>query len=99
MEDGGSWSAYWYNGVIVSSEISRGLDIFELTPSGFISQNDIAAARLGQPEEVNTQDQPTFGWPARFTVPRAYSDQRATSDGMAAQRLGTRASGHPRPQH
>ena len=33
MAMGGSWSAYWYNGVIVSSEIARGLDIFELTPS------------------------------------------------------------------
>ena len=30
---GGSWSAYWYNGVIVSSEIARGLDIYELLPS------------------------------------------------------------------
>ena len=30
MAIGGSWSAYWYNGVIVSSEIARGLDIFEL---------------------------------------------------------------------
>ncbi|HEY8483568.1 MAG TPA: hypothetical protein VIL13_03090, partial [Longimicrobiales bacterium] len=27
MRMGGSWSAYWYNGVIVSSEIARGLDI------------------------------------------------------------------------
>ena len=33
MSMGGSWSVYWYNGVIVSSEIARGLDIFELTPS------------------------------------------------------------------
>ena len=33
MGDGGTWSAYWYNGVIVSSEIARGLDIFELQPS------------------------------------------------------------------
>ena len=31
---GGSWSAYWYNGVIVSSEIARGLDVYELMPSG-----------------------------------------------------------------
>ena len=42
---GGSWSVYWYNGVIVSSEIARGLDIFELTPSAFISQNEIDAAK------------------------------------------------------
>ena len=27
MAMGGSWSVYWYNGVIVSSEIARGLDI------------------------------------------------------------------------
>jgi hypothetical protein len=36
MAMGGSWSVYWYNGVMVSSEIARGLDIFELTPSEFI---------------------------------------------------------------
>ncbi len=30
MASGGSWSVYWYNGVMVSSEIARGLDIFEL---------------------------------------------------------------------
>ena len=33
MVMGGSWSAYWYNGVIVSSEIARGLDIYELVPN------------------------------------------------------------------
>ena len=27
---GGDWSAYWYNGNIYGSEISRGLDVFEL---------------------------------------------------------------------
>ncbi|MEA2760905.1 MAG: hypothetical protein QOD47_189, partial [Gemmatimonadaceae bacterium] len=41
----GTWSAYWYNGAIVSSEITRGLDIFELAPSAFISQNEIDAAK------------------------------------------------------
>ena len=30
---GGDWSAYWYNGQIYASEIARGLDIFELTPT------------------------------------------------------------------
>src|SRR5437867_12101904 len=34
----GYWSTYWYNGYIISSEISRGLYIFELKPSAFISQ-------------------------------------------------------------
>ncbi|HET9603577.1 MAG TPA: hypothetical protein VFO96_04755, partial [Gemmatimonadales bacterium] len=41
MQSGGSWSVYWYNGNIVSSEIARGLDIFQLKPSAFISQNEI----------------------------------------------------------
>ena len=40
----GSWSAYWYNGMIVSSEIGRGLDILELTPSDLLTQNEIDAA-------------------------------------------------------
>src|SRR5438445_661876 len=60
MEDGGSWSAYWYNGVIVSSEIARGLDIFELKPSGFISQNEIDEAKLVHREDFHTEDQPKF---------------------------------------
>ena len=30
---GGFWSVYWYNGQIIGSEMQRGLDIFELTPS------------------------------------------------------------------
>ena len=84
MGDGGSWSAYWYNGVIVSSEISRGLDIFELKPSGFISQNEIDAAKLVHLEYFNTQDQPKFVWPATFVVARAYLDQVARSNGLAA---------------
>ena len=28
---GGSWSAYWYNGFIYSSDIQKGLDVLELT--------------------------------------------------------------------
>jgi hypothetical protein len=53
----GSWSAYWYNGYIVSSEIARGLDIFELVPSGFLSQNEIDAAKLIHFDYLNAQDQ------------------------------------------
>src|SRR3954469_1274923 len=60
---GGSWSAYWYNGVIVSSEISRGLDIFELTPSAFISQNELDAAKTVHYDYLNTQGQPKMVWP------------------------------------
>jgi hypothetical protein len=84
---GGSWSAYWYNGVIVSSEIARGLDIFDLTPSGFLSQNEIDAAKLVHLDYFNTQDQPKFVWPASFVVARAYLDQLARSGGLAAAEL------------
>ncbi|HEX8374317.1 MAG TPA: hypothetical protein VF606_03975, partial [Geminicoccaceae bacterium] len=59
---GGSWSAYWYNGVIVSSEISRGLDIFELTPSPMLSQNEIDAAKSVKFEYFNAQEQPKLVW-------------------------------------
>ncbi|HSE33551.1 MAG TPA: hypothetical protein VLA93_18400, partial [Pyrinomonadaceae bacterium] len=41
----GDWSAYWYNGHIYASEIARGLDIFELTPTKFLTQNEIDAAK------------------------------------------------------
>jgi hypothetical protein len=38
MISAGSWSVYWYNGVIVNSEIARGLDILELTPSPLLTR-------------------------------------------------------------
>ncbi len=83
----GSWSVYWYNGVIVSSEIARGLDIFELVPSGFISQNEIDAARMVHYDYLNTQGQPKMVWPASFALARAYADQLARSNGLAAGRI------------
>ncbi len=45
---GGEWSAYWYNGNIYGSEIARGLDVFELTPTKFLTQNEIDAAKTVQ---------------------------------------------------
>ena len=41
---GGYWSAYWYNGHIYGAEIARGIDVFRLKPSEFLSQNEIDAA-------------------------------------------------------
>ncbi|HMI55036.1 MAG TPA: hypothetical protein VK494_02510 [Gemmatimonadaceae bacterium] len=83
----GSWSAYWYNGVIVSSEITRGLDIFELTPSAFISQNEIDAAKTVHFDYYNTQGQQQFVWPPTFALARAYVDQLERSNGLAARRI------------
>ena len=81
---GGSWSVYWYNGVMVSSEIARGLDIFELTPSQFISQNEIDAAKTVHLDYLNTQGQPKFVWPATFSLSRAYVDQLERANSMKA---------------
>jgi hypothetical protein len=87
MEMGGSWSVYWYNGVIVSSEIARGLDIFELAPSAFLSQNEIDAARTVRVEELNPQGQQRFDFPPSFALARAYVDQLERSGGLAAARI------------
>jgi hypothetical protein len=87
MAMGGSWSVYWYNGVMVSSEIARGLDIFELTPSAFISQNEIDAAKTVRFDYLNTQGQPTIVWPPSFALARAYLDQLERSKGMDAAQI------------
>jgi hypothetical protein len=84
---GGSWSAYWYNGMIVSSEIARGLDIFALTPSKFLSQNEIDAASSVRLAEFNAQGQPKYVWPASFTLIRAYLDQITRSEGLAPDQI------------
>ncbi len=87
MGSGGTWSVYWYNGVMVSSEISRGLDIFELLPSEFISQNEIDAAKSVRLDYLNTQGQPHIVWPPSFALARSYVDQLERSSGLAAPRI------------
>jgi hypothetical protein len=85
----GSWSAYWYNGYIYSSEIMRGLDVFELLPSGLLSQNEIDAAKTVRFEYLNTQEQPKLVWPASFALARAYVDQLERSGGLAAAQIAS----------
>ena len=87
LQSGGSWSVYWYNGSIVSSEIARGLDILELTPSAYISQNEIDAARTVQLDYLNAQGQPQFVWPATFSLARAYVDQLERGRALPANRI------------
>jgi hypothetical protein len=84
---GGSWSAYWYNGRIYSSEIVRGLDVFELLPSGLITQNELDAAKTVHMDYLNVQDQPKFVWPPSFALARAYVDQLERSKGLTAARI------------
>jgi hypothetical protein len=87
MRSGGSWSVYWYNGLIVSSEIARGLDVLELLPSGLITQNEIDAAKTVTWDYLNAQEQRKIVWPPSFALARAYVDQLERSSGLAAARI------------
>jgi hypothetical protein len=86
-EGGGYWSVYWYNGYIVGSEITRGLDLLELKPSDKLSKNEIEAAKLVKLEVFNPQAQPKIVWPASFFVSRAYLDQLERNQGLNKDRL------------
>jgi hypothetical protein len=84
---GGDWSAYWYNGNIYGSEIARGLDVFELTPTKFLTQNEIDAAKAVHVSELNVQDQQKIDWPAQLVVAKAYVDQLERSQALPADRI------------
>jgi hypothetical protein len=83
---GGYWSTYWYNGVIYGSEIARGIDVFRLTPSEHLSQNEIDAAMLIRSSELNPQEQSRIIWPANSVVARAYVDQLTRRNAIAPER-------------
>jgi hypothetical protein len=87
MAMGGSWSVYWYNGSLVSSEIDRGLDIAELTPSEFISQNEIDAAKTVHLDYLNAQGQPKFVWPPSFALARSFVDQLERNKCLSGARI------------
>ena len=69
LTTGGYWSTYFYEGFIYGTEITRGLDVFKLTPSEFLSKKEIAAAAkarpvLGPDRVFNPQQQVPLTWPA-----------------------------------
>ena len=84
---GGDWSAYWYNGYIYGSEIARGLDVFELTPTKYLTQNEINAAKSVKLSEENVQDQQKIVWPNSLTVAKAYLDQLNRSQALPEKEL------------
>jgi len=86
---GGEWSAYWYNGHIYGSEIARGLDVFELTPTQFLTQNEIDAAKAVRVSELNVQNQQKIEWPSSLVVAKAYLDQLARSPALSADRISS----------
>jgi hypothetical protein len=89
LVSGGSWSAYWYNGHIYSSEIARGLDIFELTPTDNLTQNEIDAAKTVQVAELNVQNQQKLVWPRKLVVAKAYVDQLERSGGLSSEQVAS----------
>jgi hypothetical protein len=90
---GGDWSAYWYNGNIYGSEIARGLDIFELTATKFLTQNEIDAAKTIRVPELNVQNQQKIEWPAQLVVAKAYVDQLERSQALPADRIAALRKG------
>ena len=82
----GYWSAYWYRGFIYGTEIVRGLDVLELLPSEFITENEIGAASTVAPATFNAQDQRRVEWPTRPVIARAYLDQLGRTDTLTPER-------------
>jgi hypothetical protein len=89
---GGSWGAYYWNGMVYSSELARGFDVLELLPTDKLSANELAAAKLVRFEQYNPQSQPKIVWPAAFPVVRSYLDQLVRDKGLAAARTTAIAS-------
>jgi hypothetical protein len=84
---GGFWSTYWYNGFIFGSEIVRGIDIFRLKPTEYLSQNEIDAASQVHLDVFNAQEQPRITWPDSSAVARAYTDQLTRSKSIPPERV------------
>ena len=92
---------------IVSSEIARGLDVFELLPSGLITQNELDAAKTVKFDYLNAQEQRKIVWPAELRQARAPisisssarrarggEDRRGARQAGSAEKLsGSRAAG------
>ena len=89
---GGFWSSYWYNGLIYGTEIIRGLDVLELTPSEYLSAHEIAASNMADLGSVfNPQQQFPVSWPPHPQIALAYVDQlaRDASDPLRLESLRT----------
>ncbi len=81
---GGFWSVYWYNGYIYGSEIARGVDVFRMTPSKFLTQEEIDASNQVHFDILNVQSQPKIVWPQNLIVGKAYVAQLERSGALAA---------------
>jgi hypothetical protein len=89
MGNAGTWSVYWYNGTIVSSEIGRGLDAMVMVPTEHVSQNEIDAANTVKLAYFNPQGQPKFNWPPSFPLAKAFVDQLERNKCLSKGRIAT----------
>jgi uncharacterized protein (DUF305 family) len=67
---GGYWSVYYYEGFIYATEIVRGLDVFKLLPSEYLSIDEIKSAQeavpaIGPKRLFNPQQQIPMTWSTR----------------------------------
>ena len=91
---GGYWSTYWYNGKIYGTEIVRGLDVFELLPSDYLTENELAAAKLADAGDTfNPQQQFTVTWPVDPVVAYAYLDQLERDGALTLEDISTLRDG------
>ena len=86
---GGYWSSYWYNGYIYGTAISRGVDVFRLTPGDHLSQNEIDAAEQVELGAFNAQHQRTIAWEPSPAVAGAYVDQLTRRNGIRVAHVTT----------
>ena len=67
--------------------MARGLDVFELTPGKFLTQNEIDAAKSVRVSELNVQSQEKIEWSQKLIVAKAYVDQLERAETLPANRI------------
>ena len=84
----GSWSAYWYNGVIVSSRSRAARHLGAGAERVHLAERDRRAKTIHF-DYYNTQGQQKLVWPPSFALARAYVDQLERSGGLPAGRISS----------
>ncbi|WP_047497169.1 LVIVD repeat-containing protein [Terriglobus sp. TAA 43] len=87
--DGGTWSAYWYNGYVYGAEIARGLDVYKITPTKFVTANEIAAAEQVHMTLYNAQLATKIIYPKTFITAKAYVDQLVRDNALTQDKATT----------
>ena len=82
---GGLWSTYFYNGRTYGTEIARGFDTFEYTPTAELSVNEIAAAAEPEVAQLNAQLQAEIRHAPSFAVVRSHYDQLVRAEALNAR--------------